>query len=141
MNQAKPAASLPKVGLGCRSVEETKNGDGNVEGSNSLVNVEVLGVAGPGREDALSSSAAGIGKGPDAVGNSLLELGVVDAEREQSGGDVKGERFGRARVDLSEKGRGDKGLGVRLQDVGDQLVGQLLGALGREDVGGGLAEG
>lgn len=53
---------------------------------------------------------------------------------------MESQRFGRARADLAEEGRRNEGLRVCFENIGDQLVGQLLRGLARLNIRRRLAE-
>lgn len=74
---------------------------------------------------------AGVDESPYIVRDDLVQVVVVGAEGKQSGRDVKCQCLSGRRLDLSEEGRGDEDLNVRLKDVGNQLVRELLRALAR----------
>ena len=141
LDETQSATRFPEIRLRRGRVEEAEDRNGNVQRSDGLVEVEVVGIAGTRGQNALGGSAAGIGKCPDAIGYGLLEFVVVDAESQEGRGDVESQRFGRAWVDLAEEGRRNEGLRVCFENVGDQLVGQLLRGLARLDIWRRLAQG
>ncbi|KAI6770599.1 hypothetical protein HG530_005228 [Fusarium avenaceum] len=120
-----------KIGLSSGSIEESKKGHGNCHSSNRVLQVRILGVSRLRRDDTLGSSSTRVYKGPDLISNILLKLVVVDAEGQQSPCHMKGQGFGRRRIDLAEERRRNKDLYMCFKNIREKLVRESLGALVR----------